>query len=162
MPITIRPATEADRDVLESYMAGLQEFERRLHPSRRPGEDMARPHLRYLLELVEAHQGICLIGEQDGVPVGFLLGYVDQIGGHYLEEAYGTAGHVSDLYIEEDARGSGVLDALLAAAEAHFTALGLSQMTLSYVEGNDGAARAYDKRGFQPYERFLTKTMSAK
>jgi GNAT superfamily N-acetyltransferase len=160
MRITTRPATDTDRPTLESFMADLQEFERALHPeSRRPGAEIAADHLAYLLGEVGSHDGCCLIAEAEGQPVGFLIGYVEVDTGHYLTGGYETPAHVSDLYVVEEMRGHGVIDALLAAAEAHFRSVGARQMTLSYLVGNDGAERAYEKRGFQPYMRVAIKPL---
>ena len=139
-------------------MAALQETERALHDSRPPGEEMAAAHTAYLLERVAADDGCALVAlDAAGQPVGFLIGFVEAAGGAYKTPAYARVGFISDLYVTEAARGGPVTDALLDAAAAHFRALGIEQLMLAYVEGNEAARRAYEKRGFRPYERLLTK-----
>lgn len=153
----IRPATTADRPALESFMAALQEHERALHDSRLPGSAMAADHLAYLLGEVAQCQGCCLIAERGGSPIGFLIGVVERQAGRYLAGGYDAMGLITDVYLVEEARGGDALDALLAAAEAHFRALGIGRLLLFHLEANAPAARAYAKRGFAPYERVLVK-----
>lgn len=160
MPVTVRDATDTDRAALEAMMAALQEVERALHPeSRRPGAAMAADHLTYLLDQVAAHLGCCLIAEADGTAVGFLIAFVEEDAGHYLTADYAAPAHVSDLYVAEAWRGYGVVDALMDAAESHFRALGIRQMTIAYLAGNMAAERAYAKRGFAPYVGLMLKRL---
>ncbi|MBP5858863.1 GNAT family N-acetyltransferase [Marivibrio halodurans] len=164
MSFTIRDATEADRPTLTRFMAALQEVERALHPSRRPGAAMAADHLDHLLGKVADHLGCCLIaeasGEEGGAAIAFLIGFVEEDEGHYLTVDYAAPAHISDLYVVVDWRGRGVAEAMMEAAEAHFRALGVRRMTISYVAGNEPAARAYEKRGFAPYLQTLVKPLS--
>lgn len=153
----VRPASDADRPTLEAFMAALQEHERALHDSRLPGAAMAAEHLAYLLGEVAEHQGCCLIAERGGTPIGFLIGVVERQAGRYLAGGYDAMGLITDVYLVDAARGTDALDALLAAAEAHFRALGVGRLLLFHLEENAPAARAYAKRGFAPYERVLIK-----
>ncbi|MEQ8603134.1 MAG: GNAT family N-acetyltransferase [Marivibrio sp.] len=160
MSIAVRPARSDDRPTLVRFMGALQDVERALHPdSRLPGADMAEAHTAYLLEEAETPGGLVLLAEEPetGRAVGFLIAYEEAQEGIYLTPPFERIGWVSDLYVEEAARGGGATDALLAAAEAHFRARGITRLLLSYLVGNEAAARAYAKRGFAPYETVLAK-----
>lgn len=162
MSIIARPARPQDRPALVRFMGALQDFERTLHPdSRLPGAEMAEAHTAYLLEEAETPGGLILIAEDEGSgrAVGMLIAYEIAQEGIYLTPAYDRAGWVSDLFIEEAARGAGALDALLEATQEHFRARGVKRLLLSYLAGNEAAARAYDKRGFAPYETVLAKAI---
>lgn len=154
----IRPAQPDDRPHLVRFMAGLQETERALHPSRRPGAEAAEDHFAYLEAYCAAHDGLILCAAPpDGPPVAFLLGYIEDFGGHYLYPDHRRVGWIADLWIEPAERGGDLLDRLLAKAEAHFTALGITRLMLAFVTGNARAEAAYRKRGFTDYETILER-----
>jgi len=162
MSIIARPARPDDRPALVRFMSALQDVERGLHPdSRLPGADMAEAHTAYLLQRAAAPGGTVLLAErqESGRAVGFLIAYEEAQEGVYLTPAFERIGWVSDLFVEEAARGGGATDALLDAAAAHFRARGVTRLLLSYLVGNDAAARAYEKRGFAPYETVLAKAI---
>jgi GNAT superfamily N-acetyltransferase len=156
--LEVRPARPEDRPHLVRFMAGLQETERALHPSRRPGAEAAADHFAFLEDHVSGHDGLILCAAPpDGPPVGFLLGYVEDFGGHYLHPDQRRVGWIADLWIDPEHRGGDLLDRLLAAAERHFAALGLTRLMLAFVTGNIRAETAYRKRGFTDYETILER-----
>jgi ribosomal protein S18 acetylase RimI-like enzyme len=67
-------------------------------------------------------------------------------------EDYGSL-YVSGLAVHAPFRGRGIGCALLAAAEARATALGLARVSLICFEANAGAMRLYRRLGFQEIAR---------
>jgi ribosomal protein S18 acetylase RimI-like enzyme len=155
--VQVRVAGPEDRPVLLRFMAALQEYERALEANRTPGPEMAKPHLSHLEEEAAAHQGVMLIAEEEGKPLGFIAAMVDTDPGFFVAEKERRFGYIADIYVEEAARGTGAGQALMAAAEAHFKALGLTQVRLFAVAGNKSAQRFYEKSGYGLYEVSLRK-----
>lgn len=60
--------------------------------------------------------------------------------------------NVHDIAVAPDARGQGVGQALLAAAEAHARLTGCCKLTLEVLSGNTVAQRSYARFGFAPYQ----------
>jgi ribosomal protein S18 acetylase RimI-like enzyme len=57
--------------------------------------------------------------------------------------------------VAEDQRGQGVGCALMDAAYAVMRELGVTEVMLYVLEGNDGAVRFYERLGLQPYLRVM-------
>src|SRR5271163_3677948 len=74
-PATIRQATPSDRSQLIAAIIELQEHERRLHDSLRPGVEIAAPYLASI-EARAARQGAILVAETDEGFVGFVAGWI--------------------------------------------------------------------------------------
>ncbi len=148
MDVVIRPATEADRPVLERFMVALQEFERAIEPNRRPGLEMAAAHMADLLARVAAHPaaGVRLAVDPEG-PVAFILWHIEEAGALVLPENRICA-RITDLYVEERARRRGVGRRLLAAAEAHLQGHGVRRVEIGSVAANHAAIAAYEKAGY--------------
>lgn len=68
-------------------------------------------------------------------------------------------GYVSSVYVEPDARRSGVLGTLVAAAEQWCIERGLTEMRLHSVHGDDVAATAWERMGFGPVEMVRMKKL---
>ena len=69
-----------------------------------------------------------------GAPLGFCIAKGDEL---------------YQLYLSAEARGTGVAAALLADAEARFSADGVTVAWLACAVGNDRAARFYEKSGWR-------------
>jgi GNAT superfamily N-acetyltransferase len=140
-------------------MAALQDWERQWAVDRVPGATMASDHVTYLLTLAQASGGetfVALNGEQI---VGFLVLIAeseDEDDAHLIPEAK-RYGLVTDLYVLESARGTGVGALLLGAAEAHANTMGLSVLRIQSLTANSEAIAFYEGRGYAPYELTLGK-----
>ena len=155
----IRDAGPDDKPALIRFMGLLQDVERRLHPSRRPGGDIAASHLGYLENVVREQEGRLLIATIDGTPAGFLVCYVEEFE-DYLHQADKIVGWISDIYVDESCRGRGVSTALLKVAEQHFSECGLTKVLISFLANNELARTAYDQAGFRPYELIYEKPVT--
>ena len=115
--MNVRPATEADLPVLRALYAEF--FAEHPPPAYRAIE------LEQELAEVEdiARNEIALLAEEDGKPVGFSL----------ARPREGT-GHISDLFVRDEARRRGVAKVLLAAAVEALRAQGLSHVTVDVDE----------------------------
>ncbi|MEM6489684.1 MAG: GNAT family N-acetyltransferase [Pseudomonadota bacterium] len=144
------PPPAADRAYLEQGMAALQDVERAIEPNRLPGPAMAAPHVAALLQEAAASEGLVLIAENADGPCAFLFALVEEAFGTVVDPRNRRLAVISDLWIEPDARGTGLVEALIARAEAHASAAGLARIEVSALWLNARAQAAYRKAGFAP------------
>jgi hypothetical protein len=69
----VRPAMPSDAPDLRRAVIEMQEYERRLHASRLPGEEIADAYLAWLVRQAERN-GAVLVAEADGSFAGFATG----------------------------------------------------------------------------------------
>jgi len=63
---------------LRPFGAALQEFERKMRPSRCPGPEMKREYVEMLFHRVTHQNGAIFLAEADGSPVGYLACHIDE------------------------------------------------------------------------------------
>jgi ribosomal protein S18 acetylase RimI-like enzyme len=157
MPIVIRPSRASDSPDLRRAFIELQEVERALHDSRLPGDAVADRYLAWLEAQVRENGGAIFVAEEDGMFRGFIAGWI-VADDHLIETADSNRfGFVSDICVLPEARGRGIAQLLLAAAERHLAAQGVTRLRLSALAGNAAAQSAYRKYGFAPYEVVFEK-----
>jgi len=95
-----------------------------------------------------AREGVALLAEEDGRPVGFVFA---ELGG---KEAR-TAAWVSDLYVRPEARRRGVAKALLREVSSRARERGLKFVALDVTSGNAEADAVYERLGFREFAHSL-------
>jgi len=88
--------------------------------------------------------GVALIAEDDGKPVGYALASV--------VPQTPIRGHLYDLFVTAESRGRGVGRELIAAVAQRFREHDVSHLSLDVALVNDGARRLYERLGFRAYE----------
>lgn len=152
-------ACEADRAYLVRCMGALQDLECALEEDRESSGKAAAPQVDHVLKGIEERGGATFIARLDDAPVGFIMCTMEEDSGAYVKPSHRRWGYVNDVYVAEEARGAGVADALMSAAEAHCRALGATSMKLFVLANNDRARAFYEKIGWAPYEVFYRKTI---
>jgi ribosomal protein S18 acetylase RimI-like enzyme len=106
-------------------------------------EISAKPE-SYWLELArsvtEPGRHAMFVAEENGVPVGMAFGLVD------AEQS--TRAHLGGMWVDPEARGRGVGQALSDAVIAWARGRGLVDIVLSVTEGNKTALALYERQGF--------------
>lgn len=143
--LTVRPATLHDLEsVVELRIALLREHA--ANPVygrlREDAEERARP--LYAAQLRSPRE-VVLLAERDRRAVG-ILRCVETTGSPLLDPA--RYGYLSSAYVRPEARRSGVLRALLAAAERWARGRGLTEMRLHNASDNPLAAHTWEGLGF--------------
>ena len=157
MAMTIRHARDSDIADLRRAFIELQEVERSLHDSRVPGEEVADRYLEWLAARVRENCGAIFVADEDGIFRGFIAGWIAN-DDHLIETADSNRfGFISDLCVLKEARGRGVAQQLLAAAEQHLAHYGVARLRIGALAGNVAARAAYVKYGFSPYEIVFEK-----
>jgi len=156
--IRIRQAGPADRAALREAVVELQEFERRLSDTRRPGEEIADAYLARM-ESRAADNGAILIAEADGAFVGFVTCQLQEV--DYIAETPDSNrfGYVSDICVLPAWRGRRIACLLLEAAERHFAPHGITRLRINVLANNTSARHSYEHSGFVAYEILYEKTM---
>ncbi len=127
----IRPATDADRPVIEELVhAYLDEHWARPYPQPPPG-----PFL---------DQGELVVAEVDGEVVGMAKGELRE-----------GLGHVSLVYLRPESRGQGGGRDLLQHLATHFREQGVEHVSLNVELPNDEALAYWRRLGFTDYRRSL-------
>jgi ribosomal protein S18 acetylase RimI-like enzyme len=88
--------------------------------------------------------GVALIAEDDGAPVGYALANV--------VPQTPIRGHLYDLYVHGDTRGRGVGRELIAAVGERLKAGGVTHLSLDVALTNDSARRLYERLAFRAYD----------
>lgn len=147
--ITVRPARlPDDKPAILRFIDGLQRYEAEFEADRRL--DPSYPEDQFAAVSKQAENGVFLIAESDGVPVGWAAVY-EQIGPTYLVAEDRRSAIICEAYVEEAVRGQGAGRALLSACEVWARNRGISVIHIGHLAENERAARVYDKAGFAPY-----------
>ena len=146
---TIRPAGAADLPtVLELRLALLAEHHESLLYGRLRADVRERAESLYAAQLASAWE-ITLLAEVDRRVVG-ILRCLDAQGAPLLRpERYA---YVSSVYVRPNARGRGVLRALLVAAGRWARGRGLDEMRLHNATDNPVATAVWEGLGFEAVE----------
>ena len=145
--MTLRPATEADRDLIRELW---EEFEEELDGEAylRETWDEAWDDLSQTVR-----EGVALIAEDDGRAVGFVF--------CVLGERGRKTAHVTDIYVRPEARSQGIGRELLAALIEPAGEAGLAHLSLEVLVDNTEARRLYERLGFAPVDVFMVAPIGA-
>lgn len=136
-PVTVRPGTAADKDLLVELLHAQHEE----HRIDTPRADLERA---LVAVLDRPDRGALFICEADG----------DVVGGAYISltwslEHGGLAGWVEEMYVRPAHRGQGYGAALLGAACAWARKQGCFAVDLEIAADHARAARLYAREGFR-------------
>lgn len=105
--------------------------------------------------MLEALKGdaFVLVARRDGLAIRYLFATVE--GPDPVWYTGDTHAELAHLCVTGGERGSGVGGALVDAVDAQPDRLGVADVLLDYLAGNDAAARFYERRGFVPFVNAL-------
>lgn len=154
--VVVRQATVADLPVvIELRLALLAEHAGSpLYGRLRPD---VRDRARRLYRAQLAAEGeVIFLAERGGKTVG-ILRCMDAMGSVLLEPS--RYAYISSVYVRPEARRSGVLRALLAAAESWCERRGLAELRLHNAADNAGASATWQRLGFDVVEVLRIRTL---
>jgi ribosomal protein S18 acetylase RimI-like enzyme len=109
-----------------------------------------REHYRGLFAAGRAH---LLLAEDGGRAVGYAM--VSEIGGQATLETGARMAELESLSVLPSERGGGIGSALMAAAHDLLRELGIEELMLYVMDGNERALRFYERYGMRPYLHVL-------
>ncbi len=155
-PIVIRPLDSAEIELVEPLWNALREHHIAVSPaldSPRPREESwARRRAQYEGWLAEPGSFI-LIAEQASAPVGYAMVHLRAASPTWSSSE--RAAEIETLSVLPETRGQGVGSALLEAVRERLEPLGLGELSLHVLTGNDNATRFYERHGFSPFATWL-------
>lgn len=155
--VEIRPFEPRDRAAVLQALTDLQNYEVTLHDSRLPGETTMEHYLVELLRDLSDGSGTVFIAEAAGVFVGCVACLVVEEQSVQETPDSNRHGYVSDIFVDPRYRSQGVAQRLLAVAERHLAATGVTRLRINVLANNTRARRAYERYGFAPYEVMFEK-----
>jgi GNAT superfamily N-acetyltransferase len=105
-----------------------------------------REHYRGLFAAGNAH---LLIADDGGRAIGYAM--VSEIGSQATLRTGARMAELESLSVLPGERGAGVGTALMAAVHELVRGLGIEDLMLYVMDGNDGAMRFYERYGMRPY-----------
>ena len=158
--LIIRPATAADRPHLRQAIVELQNYERTLHTTRLPGEEVADLYLDWTLDRAET-QGAVLVAESNCIFVGFVAGWIEETDNIGETPDSNRVGYISDICVMPDFRGRRIATQLLSRIEQHLGRTGVTRLRINSLVANQSARASYERAGFFPCETVYEKTIVA-
>lgn len=141
----LRPAAEEDLPAVAALWVRLDAFHHDLGMPFPQPEHAAEQWLASFRRTLGRFSFLWL-AEKEGTPAAFLLARVKQspayLGGVQV-------GEISDLYVDESLRGSGVGAGLVGLALEKFRQLGLHSAEVQILAGNQGGLDFWHKQGFR-------------
>ena len=157
--VTIRDAGPMDRVQLRRAVVEIQEYERRLHNSRLPGEQIADAYLAWIENQI-GKGGALLIAEIDRRFVGFVAGWIEHSDAIAETVDSNRFGYISDVCVTPDHRGQRIASRLLCAIEERLSRTGITRIRICSLTANASARRSYERAGFVPYEITYVKSVT--
>lgn len=150
----------ADRQAALSFIMGSQRYEHDVEPNRRLDPAVADEYFAELVEELARKQGRAFVAEREGQEDGQVIGWgvlVVEEGPVFVTEEERRYGYITELFVNEAARGLGVGQALIAACEEEARARGLRQIMIGALSANRRAMDIYGRAGYRPYTAELRK-----
>jgi ribosomal protein S18 acetylase RimI-like enzyme len=159
--LRIRPATPEDRPALRRAIVELQEYERRHHDTRLPGEVIADSYLDWM-QLRSEFSGVILVAESAaGEFAGFVAGWVEEETNVAETPDSNRYGLVSDICVMPEYRGHRLATRLLLEMEQYLRLAGVARLRVRALAANVSAQLSYEHAGFAPYEILHEKLIGA-
>ena len=156
--ITVRPARlPDDKPVILRFIEALQRFEAEFESDRR--RDAAYPEDQFAALKKRTENGIFLIAERNGAPVGWAAVYAYEAPTYVIEEERRCAA-ICEAFVDEAVRGQGAGRALLDACEAWAKGQGITVIHIGHLTENRRASAVYEKAGFAPYVQVRRKKLN--
>jgi GNAT superfamily N-acetyltransferase len=151
--LRIEPTTDAA--VIARLNGAIQEHHRRLYPG------TFKPHAEqevqaFLAGRLQDPAWRCLLAFHDGQEAGYALFFLWEYQENPFRLAYRGV-QIDQISVLPAFKRKGIGKALMAEVEAFARREGVSQLELTFWEGNEEARTFYEELGFEPCIRFVTK-----
>ena len=149
MPVTIRPAAQADSALIYQFVRDLAEYEKLLDAVTATQDDVIAALFG------DRPKAFCDIAEIDGEPVGFALwfyNYSTFVGRHGI--------YLEDLFVRPEARGSGAGKGLLAALARRCLDENLGRLEWAVLDWNAPSIAFYDSLGAAALDDWIIRRMT--
>ena len=146
--MTIRRAEARDAGTLGRLGAALMRTHYAFDAQRflEPGEDAESGYAEFLVSRLDDRESIVLVAEHAGHIVGYVYAAIEPLSWKELRD---RCGYIHDLLVTDEARRTGVGDALLTQAIDWLRQQGMPRVVLGTAAQNENARRLFERRGFR-------------
>lgn len=162
-PWQLRTGSADDLDLVEPLWVAVHHRHVESMPELAPYVDDTetwRARRNLYTDVLAKPDTLLVIAEVDGEPIGYGLTHVMPVADSWIEDTWVTGdriGEIESLSVLPAYRGTGLGSELLERLEAHLHGLGVDDMFLGALAGNDHAIRLYERRGYRPTWLYLSK-----
>lgn len=158
--ISIDTYNDSYRADLVAGISDLQDFERNITDTRRPGHEVAEDYLKEILEKTEKQSGAVFVAKYENRVIGFIGCFVRNEDSITETPESNIYGYISDAYVIPEFRNKGVFKKLNDKAEEHLSRFeNVKLIRIFVLAENKQALRAYEKNGYKPEEIRLIKKL---
>ena len=147
---SIRRARLADLERLSALWMAMMEEQAELDLRFALAPGARKRWIAYVRGELRRGSALCLVAEENGIPVGYLLATVHDHPALYAPEPYGF---ISDCYVVRRLRRQGVGRRLVEQAQEWFRKRGLRVFQLYIAEANLAAISFWEAIGGSPFMR---------
>jgi ribosomal protein S18 acetylase RimI-like enzyme len=111
-------------------------------------------------DLLAQPDSLLLVASAGDEVVGYGLAHIHAVEDTWVYDTWRTGdriGEIESLSVLPAHRGSGLGTRLLDELEGHLRALGVRDLVLGALPGNDDAIRLYERRGYRPAFLYMAK-----
>jgi ribosomal protein S18 acetylase RimI-like enzyme len=161
--ISIERYTETDKEALIAGFADIQEVERALSDTRRPGNEMAEEYFEQITKEVAEKSGAIFMAKSGGKTIGFIACWIEHEADPIRTSESNTFGYISDAWVSPELRDRGLFGKLNAEVENYLKQFPeVHFVRLNVVAGNERAQAAYAKMGYAPEQITMAKRIAPK
>ena len=155
--IVVRAAESSDKNMIIEMLQSLQDYERALHPGRRPGADVAEFRYKRITDAAENFNGAVLVAIEKSEIVGLTAGWMIIDEDQLQDMEHREHGYISVLFVSPKHRGKNIAQKLLNSIEQHLVSVGANRLSINTLARNGPAVTASRAVGFEPFEMKLEK-----
>ena len=155
--IVVRAAESSDKNMIIEMLQSLQDYERALHPGRRPGADVAEFRYKRITDAAENFNGAVLVAIEKSEIVGLTAGWMIIDEDQLQDMEHREHGYISVLFVSPEHRGKSIAQKLLNSIEQHLVSVGANRLSINTLARNGPAVTASRAVGFEPFEMKLEK-----
>lgn len=134
--------------LMAGFMHELHKHEYLLFDKTAAWPDIEQGYMRHVITMQEECEGVCLVAYVDGVPAGFMFGYVEEQDDSRTEVYEGRELYVSDGYIAEPFRRMGIYRKLNDHLEQMFVKDGVKRITRFTMVNNVRMRQFLEEEGY--------------
>ena len=123
-------------------------------------EDTWRERRALYEELFGKPDTILLLASVDGELIGYALVHVTPASGTWVADTWVTGDRIAELEsisVLPEHRGKGIGSRLMEECHGEIDALGVTDVIIGLLPGNEGARRLYERHGYRPTWLYLSR-----
>ena len=161
--VDISRGTAADIPLLEPLWVAVHHVHQQSMPQLAPyvtDEETWRERRKLYEGLFERPDTFLFLARVEGEPIAYALGWVADTAEGWAVDTWRVGdriGELESISVLPAHRGQGIGERLLDLVDEEFEELGVRDVIIGVLPGNEGARRLYERRGFKPTWMYLSR-----